>query len=152
LSSQCPQFSTLSPRTLSNIKEGSTNVRPRLHSDVILMGGRAFDYQSAHRYWEFKNSWGTDWGMQGYGRLLRGKGGEGECGILKQTYYPLLEDDLYPGEQWSVAATLRRAVCAFCEMGAHSGKKLSALNAPIGGIYQIQVEVQLQSFDVGARQ
>ncbi|EER10279.1 hypothetical protein Pmar_PMAR001728 [Perkinsus marinus ATCC 50983] len=56
------------------------------------------DDQSAHRYWEFKNSWGTDWGMQGYGRLLRGKGGKGECGILKQAYYPLLKDDLDPGE------------------------------------------------------
>ncbi|EER10281.1 cathepsin L, putative [Perkinsus marinus ATCC 50983] len=66
-------------------------------SHSVLITGYGED-KDGTKYWEFKNSWGTDWGMQGYGRLLRGKGGEGECGILKQAYYPLLKDDLDPGE------------------------------------------------------
>jgi len=33
-------------------------------------------------YWKVKNSWGASWGDEGYIRLLRGKGGAGECGLL----------------------------------------------------------------------
>merc|ERR1719392_459527 len=39
-------------------------------------------------YWKVKNSWGASWGMEGYVLLKRGKGGTGECGLLKQPSYP----------------------------------------------------------------
>ncbi|KAF4681457.1 hypothetical protein FOZ60_012088 [Perkinsus olseni] len=67
-------------------------------SHSILITGYGTDEKPLN-YWEFKNSWGTGWGMGGYGRMIRGEGGEGECGILKQAYYPLLVDELEPGEQ-----------------------------------------------------
>merc|ERR1712066_326976 len=38
-------------------------------------------------YWKVKNSWGSSWGEQGYIRLIRGKGGAGECGLLQQASY-----------------------------------------------------------------
>jgi len=41
-------------------------------------------------YWKVKNSWGASWGMDGYVLLKRGKGGDGECGLLKQPSYPVI--------------------------------------------------------------
>ena len=42
-------------------------------------------------YWKVKNSWGGSWGMSGYVLLERGKGGAGECGILKMASYPVVK-------------------------------------------------------------
>mmetsp|Transcript_20058 Transcript_20058/g.17147 ORF Transcript_20058/g.17147 Transcript_20058/m.17147 type:complete len:109 (-) Transcript_20058:30-356(-) len=67
-------------------------------SHSVLITGYGED-KDGTKYWEFKNSWGENWGMKGYGRILRGKGGDGECGILRQAYFPLLADELDPGEE-----------------------------------------------------
>lgn len=42
-------------------------------------------------YWKVKNSWGTNWGEQGYIRLCKdcnANNGRGQCGILGQGSYP----------------------------------------------------------------
>jgi C1A family cysteine protease len=42
-------------------------------------------------YWLVKNSWGNVWGQKGFGKLMRGKGRSGECGILRMASYPVVK-------------------------------------------------------------
>ncbi|MGI4329177.1 C1 family peptidase, partial [Klebsiella pneumoniae] len=40
-------------------------------------------------YWIVKNSWGTNWGENGYIRIQRNIGGAGKCGIARMPSYPV---------------------------------------------------------------
>lgn len=45
-------------------------------------------------YWTIKNSWGTQWGEDGFGRIRRGGGmygPDGECKILTEPVYPVVD-------------------------------------------------------------
>lgn len=54
----------------------------------VLAVGYGHDAALGLDYWKVKNSWGADWGESGYFRLLKGKGGDGECGLLLSASYP----------------------------------------------------------------
>jgi len=62
-----------------------------LDHGVLLVGyGTTDDGQD---YWKVKNSWGSDWGDDGYIRLCRNcnaNNGDGQCGILLSASYPVV--------------------------------------------------------------
>jgi len=57
----------------------------------VLVVGYGTDEKSGKDYWKVKNSWGGNWGEDGYVRMLRGKKGKGQCGILSgPPSYPVI--------------------------------------------------------------
>jgi C1A family cysteine protease len=62
----------------------------KLDHGVLLVG---YGSLNGINYWKVKNSWSSDWGLNGYILLGRGpeyNSGDGQCGLLLQGSYPLL--------------------------------------------------------------
>merc|ERR1711890_73180 len=72
---------------------GKTNFcGANLDHGVLAVG---YGQQNGVKYWKVKNSWGKTWGEKGYIRLLKGKGGKGQCGILSgPPSYPVISSSV----------------------------------------------------------
>ena len=56
----------------------------QITSHVVLIVGYGIDEPTGEKYWIVKNSWGEDWGEEGYFRIRRGTD---ECGIESMAVY-----------------------------------------------------------------
>lgn len=65
-----------------------SNCGVNLDHDVVLVAA-GYDSKLKQNYWTIQNSWGPDWGENGYVRVLRQSGtGPGVCGIAMNAGYP----------------------------------------------------------------
>lgn len=62
------------------------------HAAMVVGWGETSD---GVKYWELKNSYGPDWGEQGFFKIERGRVGEhgfGTCGLLFESVYPIVTE------------------------------------------------------------
>ena len=63
----------------------------QINHAVTIMGYGKTWYMTP--YWKFKNSWGEEWGYNGYGYIMRSDSVQtaGTCGIAYYSNYPMID-------------------------------------------------------------
>ncbi|XP_026374631.2 procathepsin L-like [Ursus arctos] len=82
-----------SPHSFQFYKKGiyyDPNCRSKRLNHGILVVGYGFEGEESEnkKYWIIKNSWGTNWGMEGY--MLLAKDRDNHCGIATMASFPVV--------------------------------------------------------------
>ena len=64
-----------------------TSCNPQELDHGVAVVGYGTDSDSGKDYWIIRNSWGKDWGEDGYMRILKGKN---TCGVANSAVYPVV--------------------------------------------------------------
>jgi len=73
-------------------------VKGKVNHAVLLVG---YNKTGPDPYWIVKNSWGKDWGEDGY---IRMKMGENTCGLAKRPVYPVLDIYEYLNQTYNITS------------------------------------------------
>nr|CAD7420630.1 unnamed protein product [Timema poppensis] len=66
-------------------EEACTNDPYNLDHAMLVVG---YGTENGQDYWLIKNSWGLDWGIDGYMTIVRNS--DNQCGVASETSYPLV--------------------------------------------------------------
>lgn len=75
-------------QTFQNYKSGVMDYPdcfPAPNHAVLIVG---YGTENGTDYWLIRNDWGTDWGIEGYGKMARNKGNQ--CVIASYAIWPIL--------------------------------------------------------------
>jgi len=104
------------------------------HAVLVVGYGIADDVPGSSKYWKLKNSWGTNWGEYGFFRILRGKSGTSQCGVLEIPTYPEFASDLsrlgIKSSDPSIWWNYTHAYCTDARNGEPIGDPVDALTQP----------------------
>jgi len=89
----------------------------KLDHGVLAVG---YGTENGVDYWKVKNSWGANWGENGYVRIERGVPKDGECGIKDQPSYPIVKAK---GASSQPESPEMRAASAFKDFIAKFGRR-----------------------------
>ena len=69
-------------------KEGIITRCSESINHAVLAVGYGVEEETGIKYWIVKNSWGSNWGEEGYCRIEKDVGGMGRCAITYSSVYP----------------------------------------------------------------
>lgn len=73
-----------------NYKEGIYNEKCAEPNHAVILVGYGIDQKTKKSFWIIRNSWGSDWGMNGYGYVLNDASNIYSCNLTRYGYQPII--------------------------------------------------------------
>jgi len=74
-----------------NYKSGIYSLPCNSMNHAVILVGYGFDDATKKNYWVIRNSWGMDWGENGYTRIERNVNNNNSCFVTYSAFSPILD-------------------------------------------------------------